>query len=191
MHSISAASAAFAFKQWTEPTGKYVVELPEGALAWVPDAQSEHDRAIAARLISDQNARGLETPAGYIVIGIPSGVERQNSVEWTKYLLRDGRSIGIASTDDKIVGSTAIAFLWKEQERERPYTDKDQMEFDGVRVTFLKWNYQAPLANEPPWPRHREREWLWPLLLVLCGSDFTFQFGPSPGSLMASPGPAF
>jgi hypothetical protein len=57
------AAAILAFKEWIEPSAGYVVQVPVGLLAWVPpDAQSANDKAIAARLISDQNARGLEWP---------------------------------------------------------------------------------------------------------------------------------
>lgn len=163
-------AAVLAFKEWIEPTGSYHVQLPEGVKGWWHNAQSVHDKAIAAMLIADQKVRGLDAPTGLVVVGIESGVERQDNVEWTKFLLRDGRKIGVASTDKKKVADTAIAFLWNEKERGQPYTDNDRMEFDGVRVAFLDWGDQDMLADGPPWPRHRQRQWFWPLFIALCGT---------------------
>jgi hypothetical protein len=161
-------AAFFASYQMIEPSGRYVVELPVGTEAWVPDLSSTAERQVAEALISEQESAGIAAPNGYIITGKPIGTTRLNDTDWTKFQLRDGREIGIASTDTKVISKTAENFLWSEKARGQRYTDKDNIQFDGARVAFLDfWNQDFPVNG--PWPKHRQREWTIALLLAAGG----------------------
>ena len=154
----------FASKEWFIPSGRYVTTIPEKAIAWAPDKEQANDVAIV-ELISEQLAAGIEAPKGFLVVGVPLQVEKRNNIDWTKFQLRDGREIGIASTDEKLVRDTAIDFLWQEKAQRRAFTDKDAIEIFGVRVIFLNvFDQFAPTGG--PWPKQRQRDWTLSLFLV-------------------------
>ena len=157
-------AAYVSYVEITKPTGELVVDLPEGTQATAPNISSPADHRLTDLLIADQMALGIKAPPNYIVVGVPLGVSRQENVDWTRYQLRDGREIGIASTDEKAVHDIAFNFLWNEKYRGAAFTVNDQPEVNGVRVKYL--NSFDDLTKVKAWPRHRERDWTFALLAL-------------------------
>jgi hypothetical protein len=162
------AAAFTGYQQVTEPSGPYVVELPEGAQAWKIPLKNNSERQFIELLMKEQRSVGITAPPDFLVLGVPLGVTRQDGTDWTRYQLYDGREIGIASTDQKAITDTAGNFLYSEKVRAKTYTHKDNIEFDGVRVTFLNpFDQFAPVKN--PWPSYRQKDWTVAWLLVAGG----------------------
>jgi len=162
--------AAFvSVNEWAHPSGRYVTTIPKGANGWQAERVSADQGAIVQSLISEQLAVGIDAPKGIVVVGIPLGVERQDETDWTKYQLRDGREIGVASTDQKVVSDTAFDFLFQEKAQGRAFTDKDTIDLGGVRVRFLNPFDQFRPAKSP-WPKQQQHNWTFALLLGGLGA---------------------
>jgi hypothetical protein len=153
-------SVVLAGKEIIDPSGAWTVAMPTGTSAWKPDRVTAADKAIVSNSIAEQKALGISIPEGFVVVGVPLQVERQPDGSWTKFQLRDARELGIFSTDGKKVTDTATNFLWNERLQGRAYSDKDTMEFDGIRVKFLNPYDRFP-PTELPWPQRRRRDWTW------------------------------
>jgi hypothetical protein len=143
-------SLYFAYNEIGKPSGPFVVDLPDGVVAWEPSRLSKAEREIADLLITDQASAGIVAPPGYVVLGVPLGVTKQENLEWTKFQLRDGREIGIQSTDKKKITDTAVNFFWAEKIRGSNFTEKDKVEFDGIRAAYLN-----SLTIEAKMPQHQ------------------------------------
>jgi len=51
----------------------------------------------------------------------------------------------------------------------RAFSDKDQLEFDGVRVSFLNFSGQFP-PLKPPWLKQKpQHDWTWALVALCIG----------------------
>ena len=71
-----------------------------------------------------------------MVLGLSLGQVRHEDSDWTKFLLADGREIGIAPTTK--ADETAKNLLLAEKRNGRHFTNKDEpINIDGARVTFL------------------------------------------------------
>jgi hypothetical protein len=159
-------AAVLAFLQWQNPTGGIAVKLPEGTRAWA--FGEEPDGGPAQQLIAKQRAQGFDLPAGMMLVGLPLGTVRKDQIDWTKFQLPDGREIGIALTPANKADEIARRFLLNEQAAGRAYSDKDQIELDGVRVVFLK-NPLDPYPLPPsPWLKQRH-DWTWALVALCLG----------------------
>ena len=108
-------------------------------------------------------------PAGMMLVGLPLGMVRQDGVDWIKFQLPDGRPIGIASTDAKNANQIARKFLLSEQAAGRAFNDKEQIEFDGVRVAFLNPFDQFPPAQSPWLKQTPHYDWTWALTALGVG----------------------
>lgn len=151
-------------KELIYPSGQMAVQIPHGSMAWkASDRISESDRTAIASMQAKQTAMGITVPEGFIFVGMPKEVEHKTDVDWTKFELWDGRVIGIASTTPKTVSDAAVYFLWSEQSRGQNYTDKDQIEFNGTKVTYLNPFDQFP-PTKLPWPTARRHDWTMALL---------------------------
>lgn len=159
------AAVLAAWQQLTEPSGPYVVDPPEGAQAWKIEPKNNSERQFIELLMKEQRRAGIAAPPDFLVLGVPLGVTRQNGTDWTRYQLYDGREIGIGLTDQKGITDIAGNFLYSEKVRAKTYTDKDNIEFDGVRITFLNPFDQFPPVKNP-WPSHSQRDWTVALLLA-------------------------
>ena len=117
---------------------------------------------------TEQDELGFQMPDGMMFIGVALGVKPHDGTQWTRFQLGDGREIGIAATDDKVILNTAINFLWNEKVRGREFTNEDTMEFEGVRVAYLNFFDQDKLTTSP-WSQTRKHDWTWPVLMLLFG----------------------
>jgi hypothetical protein len=157
-------AAVLAFLQWESPTGRTAMKLPEGIGAWVFGDDADEP---AKQIMAKQRAAGFDLPAGFMLVGIPTGMARQDGVDWTKFQLPDGRKIGIASTEAKKVKAIAMKFLLREQAAGRALREKDQIEIDGVQVAFLDWGDQDPWVTSP-W-LVQQHDWTWALICLFLG----------------------
>jgi hypothetical protein len=159
-------AAVLAFLAWQNPTWRVVMEMPEGAIAW---SFGDNPDEAAKQLIAKQRAQGFDLPAGYMLVGLPLETVRKDGIDWKKFRLPDGREIAIASTDSKRADETARKFLLSEQAAGRAFRDKDQLEFDGVRVAFLNFSDQDPPV-EPPWLKQKpQHDWTWAFVALCIG----------------------
>jgi hypothetical protein len=161
-----------AYNETVKPSGPLVVDLPEGVVAWEPSRPSKAERDIVDLMISEQTSAGIVAPPGYVILGVPLGVTTQDNLEWTKFQLRDGREIGIQSTDKKKITDTAVNFVWAEKIRGSSFTEKDKVEFGGVPAAYLNPFDQFPPAKNV-WPGRRQRDWTW-VWLTLCFGAFLY-----------------
>ena len=159
-------AAVLAFLAWQNPTWRVVMDMPEGAIAW---SFGDNPDEAAKQLIAKQRAEGFDLPAGYMLVGLPLETVRKDGVDGIKFRLPDGREIGIASTDAKRAAETARKVLLSEQAAGRAFSDKDQLEFDGVRVSFLNFSGQFP-PLKPPWLKQKpQHDWTWALVALCIG----------------------
>jgi hypothetical protein len=156
-------AVTLAVMQWRAPTGPLTMIVPEGTLAW----GFGDDLDDAGKQIMDEQRRaGFNAPDGMMIVGLPLGNVRHENADWTKWLLPDGREIGIASTDSKRSDEIARRFLLAEKKAGRLFTDKTvPVSIDGVQVTYLNL-FDRFSPAQSPW-LHKQRDWM-PALAALC-----------------------
>lgn len=134
-----------AVMQWREPTGPQTLGIPEGTMAW--GFGDDLDQA-GKQLMDEQRQAGFDTPDGMMIVGRPQGNVRHGDTDWIRWLLPDGREIGIISMESKRADEIAKDFLLAEKRQRRVFTDKTlPMKISGVRVTYLNLFDQFHLPN--------------------------------------------
>ncbi|SFM83818.1 hypothetical protein [Methylobacterium pseudosasicola] len=171
--------------QWQNPTGGYKPHVrDEGMMAWKPERSDLITRSLRLK----QEEVGAEAPPGFIIIGktlrkekAPTGVQAgafndlvMGVPEWVVFQLRDGREVSIGTTDENVAFNAATDFLYREDQAGRPFTDKDKVSSNGVRIAFLNPFNQF---QTEPWPIARPadtpRSMDWFLAALAMGAAVT------------------
>jgi hypothetical protein len=155
--------------QLYHPTGpRKEQKLPPGTVVATPPTWPDL-RAI--RLISEQDDAGVKEEPNTVVVGRVLRKEPRPEdprlddadPEWFIFQLRDGREIAVATANESAAIGAAVEFLFEEKQRGKRFTVSDNMQFEGVKVTFPKpWNADPMVV----WPNAAPRtiDWIWAAL---------------------------
>jgi hypothetical protein len=158
---LLAVAVVAAVWQWRDPSGPVVMVPPEGSLGW---GFGEDTDATTQQIVAEQHRAGFNLPNGFIILGAPLGVVRQNDTDWSQYQLPDGRKIGVASTDEKKNYAVIKDFLLADAKADHAFTEKDTLSFEDVTVRI----FDDFIPDIPPW-QHKQRDWTIALLSLCAG----------------------
>jgi hypothetical protein len=177
-----------AVQEFRAPSGpvSWVKTLPDSAIAMKNDEPFDNQHQ---KMKSEQEQQRIQLPAGYILVGRdlgPVNVQEYTSNRFADLVLktnqgrafelRDGRTIIVPATDEKMIIDLAWQLLWNEALRGKYFTGTTPMVFKDTPVIFRNGGNEKPSAR---WPMAAKadapREFNWDMtkgFLAIAGLTF-------------------